>query len=106
MAKVKDPVCGMTLDSETALAHTTLEGQTYEFCSTACRDQFLASPERYIREAPVDLKSSDVADRPLEKHEPPYTKTEGVVAPKFGAAGSGGLEYERLPEAHDDTPER
>jgi YHS domain-containing protein len=101
MAKVKDPVCGMTLDSETALARTTFEGRTYEFCSTACRDQFLASPERYVREAPVDRRPADVADRPLEKHEPPYT-TEGIIAPKFGAAGSGGLEYERLPEAHDD----
>lgn len=36
----------------------------------------------------------------LERHEPPYTVTAWFVAPKFGAAGSGGLEYERLPEAH------
>lgn len=26
----------------------------------------------------------------------------GLVAVKFGEAGSGGLEYEPLPEAHDD----
>jgi len=36
----------------------------------------------------------------LEQHEPPYTTTPWFTAPKFGAAGSGGLEYERLPEAH------
>lgn len=36
----------------------------------------------------------------LERHEPPYTVTGWLVAPKFGAAASGGFEYERLPEAH------
>ena len=39
--------------------------------------------------------------QPLERHEPPYTLTGFLLSPKFGAAGSGGLEYERLPEAHD-----
>lgn len=38
---------------------------------------------------------------PLERHEPPYTKSDGIVAPKFGSAGSGGAEYERGPEMHD-----
>ena len=37
----------------------------------------------------------------LERHEPPYTKADGIVAPKFGAAGSGGAEHERGPETHD-----
>lgn len=37
----------------------------------------------------------------LERHEPPYTKSGGIVAPKFGSAGSGGAEYERGPETHD-----
>lgn len=40
-------------------------------------------------------------DEPLERHEPPYTKSDGIVAPKFGAAGSGGAEHERGPEMHD-----
>jgi hypothetical protein len=38
----------------------------------------------------------------LEQHEPPYTLTGFLMSPKFGSAGSGGLEYERLPEAHDE----
>jgi len=37
----------------------------------------------------------------LERHEPPYTKSDGMVAPKFGAAGGGGAEHERTPERHD-----
>ena len=36
----------------------------------------------------------------LEQHEPPYTTLGFLTSPKFGSAGSGGLEYERLPEAH------
>jgi hypothetical protein len=39
-------------------------------------------------------------DVEFEQHEPPFTKAGGIVAPKFGAAGSGGLEYERIPEQH------
>jgi hypothetical protein len=27
----------------------------------------------------------------------------GIVAPKFGSAASGGLEYEPTPERHDET---
>lgn len=46
------------------------------------------------------------SDAELERHEPPYTKWGALVAPKFGAAGSGGAEYERLPEAHDDHENR
>ena len=37
----------------------------------------------------------------LERHEPTHTKAGGIVAPKFGSAGSGGAEYEPGPERHD-----
>jgi hypothetical protein len=36
----------------------------------------------------------------FERHEPPYTVTANFVAPKFGSAGSGGLEDEPGPERH------
>jgi YHS domain-containing protein len=35
--KVKDPVCGMTVDSERAPARGTYEGQPVAFCSAACQ---------------------------------------------------------------------
>jgi Cu+-exporting ATPase len=101
MPGVIDPVCGMTIESETAAAQSTYEGSTFYFCSAGCKRQFDARPEEYARNA--------VADRPhaLEQHEPPYTESGGIVSPKFGSAGSGGAEYERLPEAHDkDHPAR
>lgn len=102
MAQVKDPVCRMMLDSDTAAERSSHRGQTYYFCSAACRREFEADPEKYARRSGAE---ADVTVRPkpeLERHEPPFTKSGGMVAPKFGAAGSGGAEYERLPEAHDD----
>ncbi len=43
-----------------------------------------------------------IRDEQMERHEPPRTTTGPLTAPKFGSAGSGGAEYERLPEQHDD----
>ena len=83
--QARDPVCGMYVDTATAKYQSTFDGETYYFCSPSCKRSFDANPAHY---------------EPLERHEPPFTKADGIVAPKFGAAGSGGAEYERLPEAH------
>lgn len=102
MAKVTDVVCGMIVDSDTAPARSVFEGTTYYFCTPECRDQFEANPSRYTSHGKVaDARPVD-GDGELEKHEPPFTKAGGIVAPKFGAAGSGGLEYEPIPEQHKD----
>lgn len=47
--KVTDPVCGMTLPVEKAVAKAEYQDQAYYFCSEACRKQFYAEPERYAR---------------------------------------------------------
>lgn len=103
MATVKDPVCGMLIDSESAQDRRAVREQTYYFfCSSVCVTAFDADPERYLsQEAESPLPSPLPADERLEAHEPPYTTSGILTSPKFGAAGSGGLEYERLPEAHD-----
>jgi YHS domain-containing protein len=77
MDKVKDPVCGMMLDPGEAVAMTTYESRHVYFCSDDCRREFEASPAKFY-------------DR-LEE-ERPYTVSKGMAAPKFGSAGSGGLE--------------
>jgi Cu+-exporting ATPase len=38
--KVKDPVCGMTIESERAAAQGSYGGQTVYFCATACQVQY------------------------------------------------------------------
>ncbi|OFW55331.1 MAG: copper-translocating P-type ATPase [Actinobacteria bacterium RBG_16_70_17] len=47
-AKVKDPVCGMSVDPDKAAAQVVHQGQTYYFCSPSCRDQFAANPGAYL----------------------------------------------------------
>ncbi len=48
--KVTDPVCGMTFLPEKAMARLEYRGQTYYFCAEACRKQFEAEPERFLKE--------------------------------------------------------
>jgi len=40
MAKVKDPVCGMTIEDSKAAAHGTYDGKVVYFCSTACQKSY------------------------------------------------------------------
>jgi Cu+-exporting ATPase len=47
-----DPVCGMAVERE-ATPHFVSDGQTWFFCSTACRDEFSADPERFSADATV-----------------------------------------------------
>lgn len=42
-----DPVCGMTVDVATARHRATHGGETYHFCSAACRATFEAEPARF-----------------------------------------------------------
>jgi P-type Cu+ transporter len=98
MATERDPVCGMMVDTETAIGPLAEGGRSYYFCSEACRSRFAANPAGFST-APTG------AERPvehMERHEPPHTTTGGFTAPKFGSAGSGGLEFEPLPESHDE----
>jgi Cu+-exporting ATPase len=48
MAMVIDPVCGMRIDPEDAVAEVEREGTTYFFCSEACRDVFVADPDQFV----------------------------------------------------------
>jgi Cu+-exporting ATPase len=47
-AKVRDPVCGMTVDPATSKHHTEHDGHAYHFCSAGCRTKFIADPVRYL----------------------------------------------------------
>ena len=84
MEKAIDPVCGMEV-YPTPQLRSTVESQEYFFCSEECRQKFDANPEKFVD---------------VEKHEPPYTVSGKVASPRFGAAGSGGLENEPMPERH------
>jgi putative ABC transport system ATP-binding protein len=58
-----DPVCGMSVDQESAPAQAALNGQIFYFCARGCRDEFLESPERFLTE-PGGARSK-LADDPI-----------------------------------------
>ena len=46
--KVKDVVCGMTIDPQKAATTRVHEGTTYYFCSKGCAADFDEEPTKYI----------------------------------------------------------
>ncbi|MFY9265650.1 MAG: glycosyltransferase [Solirubrobacterales bacterium] len=54
----RDPVCGMSVDVETAVRSTWL-GQTYCFCSGECKSKFDSAPERYVTTTAALRKAGD-----------------------------------------------
>ncbi|WFU24801.1 heavy metal translocating P-type ATPase [Bradyrhizobium sp. CB1717] len=46
--KVKDPVCGMTVDPATSKHRFEHHGETFHFCSAGCRTKFAADPAKYL----------------------------------------------------------
>ncbi len=45
--KVTDPVCGMSIDTTSAVGSAEYQGKTYRFCSSHCAESFKADPARY-----------------------------------------------------------
>jgi len=63
---VKDPVCGMEIEPDQAVASHVYEGRTYHFCSEACEKAFVEKPEFYVKPESarsattgVDVKSAE-----------------------------------------------
>lgn len=48
--KVKDVVCGMEIDAETAPARSEYGGKTYYFCAPGCKREFDANPAKYANQ--------------------------------------------------------
>lgn len=72
---MKDPVCGMIINEESAVAFKEWQGVRYGFCSQKCYDSFSAEPEKYITAteqnhtaAPVCCSPASVADHSKHRH--------------------------------------
>ena len=50
-AKVRDPVCGMSVDPATSRHRFDYRGETFHFCSAGCRTKFMADPRQYLDKA-------------------------------------------------------
>src|SRR6266545_1737344 len=50
-----DPVCGMTVDEQTAPATAVHEGTTYYFCAPGCKRTFEKDPEAVLKGSPKGM---------------------------------------------------
>lgn len=45
---VKDPVCGMQVNTDAPSATSEYKGRMYYFCALGCKKEFDRHPEKYI----------------------------------------------------------
>src|SRR6185295_1060288 len=50
--KVKDPVCGMSVDPTSAKHAAEHDGRSYFFCGAGCRAKFVIDPAKYLSPKP------------------------------------------------------
>jgi Cu+-exporting ATPase len=96
---MKDPVCGMSVTTESPHHHNHQE-QAYYFCSAGCRKKFAANPESYLGDKPeaseADLKAWHIC--PMD----PEVRQRGPgTCPKCGMA----LEPEAPSLVEEENPE-
>lgn len=48
--KVKDPVCGMSIDKEKAQFSSKMDGKIYYFCSENCKEIFVGDNKKQGQE--------------------------------------------------------
>ncbi|HEV7591038.1 MAG TPA: hypothetical protein VGO40_23210 [Longimicrobium sp.] len=100
MSNERDPVTGVEVDKVTAI-RVDHGDHVHYFVSEETRAEFLADPSRY-HDAHSRRRAEGVPSNWPDEN-PPITRDEhGFVAPKFGAAGSGGAEFEPLPPGARD----
>src|SRR5579859_3251618 len=54
-SKVRDPICGMSVDVASAKHRTEYEGKAFYFCCAGCKEKFDAEPDRYAQAAPTPM---------------------------------------------------
>src|SRR5882757_6889120 len=52
--RATDPVCGMSVDPQTAKHRLVYRGRDYFFCSGRCRGHFEAEPEKFLQPKPLE----------------------------------------------------
>lgn len=106
-----DPVCGMSVDPQTAPARTTHDGVEYFFCCEHCRAKFQADPAQYLHGKPEPM-SLGMASAPIPH---PGTKRQyvcpmdpDVVSDKPGPCPKCGMALEpaEAPAADEVDPEQ
>ena len=66
-----DPVCGMTVNPQSAAGSYEYDGKTYYFCSPHCLRKFREDPQRFLNNAPEPMVSLPVGIQRVPKQAPP-----------------------------------
>src|SRR5258707_12424246 len=88
----RDPVCGMSVETNKAAAKVEHGGQTYYFCAPGCAKRFKQAPEKYLQPAKAQAAPSAVVtlqSTPQSSPAAPYApdaKHETTVVPPAGTA--------------------
>jgi len=65
--KVKDPVCGMSVNPHAAAGKTEYQGKTYYFCNPTCEARFREAPGKYL-EAKAQLPQGEATQYTCPMH--------------------------------------
>ncbi|MBN8211290.1 MAG: heavy metal translocating P-type ATPase [Xanthomonadales bacterium] len=99
---VVDPVCGMSVDPATTVHHATHQGTDYHFCSSKCRERFIAEPQKYLSPEPKTAEIAAPAGTIYTCPMHPQIRQEGPgTCPICGMA----LEPEMPSLDEEDNPE-
>ena len=84
-----DPVCGMTVQPDSASASYEHRGKTYYFCCQGCMAKFKAAPERYLSSEPsageTAAQAPDLSPAvPMVSHGSSHDASESEVDPVCG----------------------
>jgi Cu+-exporting ATPase len=97
-----DPVCGMTVEPETASGSLDYGGRTYYFCSRHCLETFKANPSKYAGDIPEVLGKTHAAE-PSGKYTCPMHPE--VVQDGPGTCPKCGMALEPMQPAADVGPD-
>src|SRR6266481_6820417 len=81
----QDPVCGMTVEPESAAGSFEHKGETYYFCSAHCLHKFRKDPESFIRDSRAETEITGIPNVKTQV-QPTYTCP---MHPEFRRQGAG-----------------
>lgn len=114
-ARVIDPVCGRTLDTQRAVGFCRIEGQTFWFDRPSCQHAFTTEPLKYVqlrvvvRMAPnvtVTHAPSRPARRPAAQRTTPTIASPSTSDDAPPTAADAPIAQADEPPAYPDTPNR
>ncbi|HYO78040.1 MAG TPA: heavy metal translocating P-type ATPase [Thermoanaerobaculia bacterium] len=84
--RVKDPVCGMSIDPQRAADSSTLDRTTYYFCNQRCKEKFDANPSAYLSETKPAPKPAPAGTMYVCPMDPEVRQEKPGACPKCGMA--------------------